>query len=69
MKTGERMRDYGWREAEEELHEGVHPEVVAARLGEPVAYLLEVAEQQGWSVVWKGPTAEQVLDAYERSDA
>jgi len=69
MKTGTRKRDYGWTEAEEELHEGVHPEVVAARMGEPVSYVLEVADQQGWAVTWKGPTAKQILAAFERGDA
>jgi len=61
--------EYAWPQAQEELEDGIHPEVVAARLGEPVSYVLEVADQQGWAVTWKGPTAEQVLDAYERSDA
>lgn len=62
-------RDYGWRECEEELHEGIHPEVVAARLGESVSYVLEVADQQGWAVSWSGPTPDQIIDAFERSDA
>ncbi len=69
MKTGVRMREYGWTEAEEELHEGVHPVVVAARLGEPVSYVLEVADQQGWAVTWRGPTAEQILDAHDQADS
>lgn len=49
------------------LH-GIHPEVVAARLGEPITYVLEVAEQQGWAVTYQGPTPEQILDAHERAD-
>ncbi len=51
------MREYGWSEVREELEDGIHPDVVAARLGEPVAYIREVAEQQGWAVVWDGPAA------------
>ena len=62
MKTGERMREYGWQEAQDDLADGVHPEVVAARLGEPIAYLLETADQQGWPIMWQGPTADQILD-------
>lgn len=57
------LREYGWQEAQDELADGVHPEVVAARLGEPMTYLLEVIEQQGWPVTWKGPTADQILDS------
>lgn len=60
---------YGWLEVRRDLEEGVAPKIVASRLGEPVAYVLEVAEQQGWSVVWKGPTPDQILDAHERADS
>lgn len=60
------LGEYGWSQAQEELEEGIHPEVVACRLGEPISYLLEVANQRGWPIVWKGPTADQILDAGER---
>ncbi len=72
MKNGrgrQHRRDYGWSEAQEELEEGVHPAVVAARIGEPVDFVVETAEQRGWAIVWKAPTAEQILDAHERADA
>lgn len=45
-------REYGWLEAEVELAEGVHPEVVAARIGEPIAFILETADAQG--ITWDG---------------
>lgn len=61
--------EYAWPQAQEELEDGIHPEVVAARLGEPVAYVLEVADQQGWAVTYQGPTPDQIVNAYERSDA
>lgn len=47
-------REYGWAQAEVELSQGVHPEVVAARLGEPIAYVLETADAQGWPITWNG---------------
>lgn len=62
-------RDYGWREAEVELAMGVAPAVVAARLGEPEDYVLEIADRQGWPVTWSGPSerdrfiADQWLDS------
>jgi hypothetical protein len=31
---------------------GVHPTVVAARLGEPEDYVREIAGQQGWAIAW-----------------
>jgi hypothetical protein len=45
---------YGWADAERDLAAGVHPEVVAARIGEPIAFILEVAGQQGWAITWEG---------------
>lgn len=62
-------REYGWNEAREELEEGIHPEVVAARLGEPIDYLLETAGQQAWPITWTGPTPDQILDAHAKADA
>jgi hypothetical protein len=56
-------QDYGWAEAELDLAGGVHPEVVAARIGEPIAFVLETADAQGWPIRWKGPTPDQILDA------
>lgn len=57
--------DYGWESARADLEAGYHPEVVAARLGEPIDFVLETADAQGWSITWSGPTAEQILDAFE----
>ena len=45
---------YGWGDAERDLADGVHAEVVSARLGEPIAYLLEVADERGWPITWDG---------------
>jgi len=61
--------DYGWSQAQEELEDGIHPAVVAARLGEPESYLIEVAEQRGWAVTYEGPSPDQILDAHRRADA
>ncbi len=47
-------RGYGWDEAQSDLAAGLHPEVVAARIGEPISYLLEVADERGWPVTWNG---------------
>lgn len=44
--------EYGWAEAERDLSLGVHPEIVAARVGEPLDFVLETADAQGWSVTW-----------------
>ncbi len=72
MKAGPgrtHRREYGWNEAREELEEGIHPAVVAARLGEPLDCVIEQAERQGWPVVWEGPTPDQILDAHAKADA
>lgn len=64
------MQDsYGWDEARSELEQGIHPGVVAARLGEPEDYVREVAEERGWPVSYVGVTAEQILDAHDKADA
>ena len=54
MKRGRKpiIWDYGWREAQCDLEEGVRLSVVALRLGEPEDFVREVAEQQGWPVVY-----------------
>ena len=61
--------DYEWPQAEAELAMGVHPEVVAARLGEPIDYLLQIADEQRWPIRWQPhplPSAEQMLERYNR---
>jgi hypothetical protein len=57
---------YGWNECRIDLENGVNPDTVAEWLGEPVEYLLEVAEMQGWPIRWSGQTAQQSIDAGER---
>lgn len=47
-------RTYGWSEAERDLADGVHVEIVSARLGEPIDFILEVADSQGWPITWDG---------------
>lgn len=59
-------KDYGWANVQADLAEGIHPGVVAARLGEPEDYVLEVAVERGWPVTWVGPSALQILDTMER---
>jgi len=59
-------REYGWAEAREDLEDGVNPITVAERMGEPVSYIIEVAEMQGWPIRWSGQTAQQSIDAVER---
>jgi hypothetical protein len=44
---------YGWAEARADLEEGVNPITVADRMGEPVDFIREVAEQQGWPITFK----------------
>jgi hypothetical protein len=46
-------RDYDWPRVEADLANGVHPAVVAARLGESMEYVLDVADAQGWPVAWE----------------
>lgn len=60
---GSYRKDYGWTEAEADLAGGVHPEVVAARLGEPIDHVLQVADEHAWPIRWQGPTPDQILDA------
>jgi hypothetical protein len=60
------LEDYGWEAAGRDLAEGIHPEVVAARLGEPIDYVLKVADDQGWPITWRGSTPDQILDAAGR---
>jgi len=45
---------YGWADAERELADGVHVEIVAARIGEPIDFVLEVADERGWPITWDG---------------
>lgn len=59
-------RDYGWARAQADLADGIHPGVVAARLGDTEANVRAVAEELGWPVSWSGQTAQQILDAHER---
>lgn len=60
-------REYGWRHVQDELADGVHPGVVAARMGITEVYILEVADQQGWPVSHRDQTSGQILDAFERT--
>lgn len=59
-------KGYGMAEAQSELEEGIHPGVVAARLGDTEENVREIAAQQGWPISWSGQTAQQILDAHER---
>ena len=62
-------RDYTMDDARADLEMGVHPDVVASRLGVLVGDLLELADAQGWPVSYKRPEPDQILDAYERIGA
>lgn len=58
------QRDYGWTEAASDLANGIHPEVVAARLGEPIDFVLSTADERGWPITWDGtPRSVIWLDA------
>lgn len=65
---GSFRNDYGWPEVERDLADGVHPEVVAARIGEPIAYLLEVADDNAWPIRWEHtlPTPDETLERFNR---
>lgn len=65
MRGRATTRDYGWSQAQADLADGVHPGVVASRLGDTEANVREIADQQGWPVSWSGQTAQQILDAHE----
>jgi hypothetical protein len=60
--------DYEWPQAEADLADGVHPEVVAARIGEPIDLVLKVAGEQRWPIRWAHvlPTAEVMLERFSR---
>ncbi len=59
-------RDYGWDDARLELEEGCHPEIVAARLGEPIDMVLKVADEQRWPIRWHGPTPDDIVDSFSK---
>lgn len=65
---GSHRNDYSWPQAEADLADGVHPEVVAARLGEPIDHLLKVADEQRWPIRWAHvlPSPEQTLERFNR---
>lgn len=70
MRVGERFtHDYDWDDAAAELEDGVHPEVVAARIGEPIDLVLTTAARNDWPITWCGMTADQYINAYLRCDA
>jgi hypothetical protein len=60
--------DYGWAEAECDLASGIHSEVVAARLGEPIDFVLKTADEQRWPIRWAHvlPSPEAMLERYSR---
>lgn len=58
-------REYGWVEAEAELAMGVHPEVVASRLGEPIDHVLKVADERAWPITWNGSRAAVNLSDFD----
>lgn len=68
MRGRANLRDYAWPQAEADLALGVHPEVVAARLGESIDYLLQVAGEQKWPIRWAHvlPSPEKMLERFNR---
>jgi hypothetical protein len=69
MSRGPLLRDYGLPQAKVELDDGRHPEVVAARLGESIDYLLKVADEQRWPIRWQPhplPSPEQMIERFNR---
>lgn len=59
-------RVYAWPQAHRDLESGIHPEVVALRLGVHVDAVRVVADQQGWAIAWRGPDPDTVIDRYSR---
>lgn len=49
-----RSMQYGMRDAEIALADGIHPEVVAVRLGVGHDDLMVLADEHGWPVTWDG---------------
>lgn len=66
---GSHRSDYEWPQAEADLAAGVHPEVVAARLGEPIDMVLKVAGEQRWPIRWAHvlPSPDQMLERFNRA--
>lgn len=61
--------DYGAAEAKHDLGGGVHPEVVAVRLGEPVSHVLKAAKEHEWPVLWRPhplPSPDQMIERFNR---
>lgn len=54
MRGRGHRREYGWPQVQTDLAEGVHPAVVALRLGESLDYVLEVATDRQWPIQWDG---------------
>lgn len=59
---------YGWAEAEADLSQGVHPGVVAARLGEPEQFVRDTAEERGWAITFVHdlPSPDEMLERYNK---
>ena len=69
MKRSTKAENYGWSEAQNDLAVGVHPAVVAARLGERVDRVLEVADERGWPVAhlaYVAVSADEILNQFSR---
>lgn len=61
-----RPTSYGWPDAERALAKGVHPAVVAARMGTTREVVLETADEHGWPVRWQEPTPDEIVAAVAR---
>jgi hypothetical protein len=59
-------REYHWPNAQTDLAMGVHPEVVAARMGLHISTILDTADAQGWAVSFRPVPPDQIIDAVER---
>ena len=57
------LRDYGWVDAKRELADGIHPAVVAARLGKPMPEVIETAVDGEWLIAWDGEYSPMDLHA------
>jgi hypothetical protein len=69
MKRSTKAESYGWAEAQRDLENGLHPEVVAARIGEPIDCLLEVADERGWAISHRFHATrnpDEIIDEYSR---
>ena len=66
MRGRSRLGSYHWPRAQVDLAQGIHPEVVAARMGVHVSDVLATADEQRWPVSYRGPAPDDIIDRTAR---